>query len=74
MTIVSWNIRGVGRKGFLAHLKHLLSSYAPDIIALMENRVRIKHGILSPKSIFLILLRFRRKAIWVGFGCSGRIT
>lgn len=39
MKLVSWNIRGAGRKGFLAHLKHLLSFHDPDIVVLMESRV-----------------------------------
>lgn len=39
MRILSWNIRGAGRKGFLAQLKHLVSCYMPDVLVLMETKV-----------------------------------
>lgn len=39
MRILSWNIRGAGRKKFLAQLKHLVSCYMPDVLVLMETKV-----------------------------------
>lgn len=39
MRIISWDIRGTGRKGFLAQLKHVIDMNKPDVLALMETKI-----------------------------------
>lgn len=38
MRLISWNVRGTGRKGFYSQVK-FLSKYTPDIMVFMETRV-----------------------------------
>lgn len=37
--IISWNVRGIGRKGFLSQTKEISRLYESDIIILMETKV-----------------------------------
>lgn len=39
MRIISWNIRGAGREGFLAHIKHFIDCYKPEVLVLMETKI-----------------------------------
>lgn len=39
MKIVSWNVRGAGKKGFNSQVRYLISKYDLDILALVETRV-----------------------------------
>lgn len=74
MRILNWNIRGAGRKGFLAQLKYLLSTHKPDILALTETRVNSSKAwnIISIINIpnFIEIL----PKDYSGFGYSGWIT
>lgn len=45
MNIVSWNVRGTGRKDFSSQLKLLLHFHNPDIVILMETRINIKKAL-----------------------------
>lgn len=39
MKILSWNIRGVGRKGFTQEVSDFIKFYRPNMIFIMENKV-----------------------------------
>lgn len=68
MRIPSGNIRGAGSKGFLAQLKHLLSFYKPDVIALMETKVNS-----SKARIFISRVNFLNSTEFAPEGYSGEI-
>lgn len=40
MKILSWNVRGAGRKGFHFQLKRFFKYCNPDIILLLETKVQ----------------------------------
>lgn len=39
MKILSWNIRGAGKKGSLTQLKHVIDCNKPEVLVLMETRI-----------------------------------
>lgn len=59
MKILSWNVRGVGRKGFIQQVHELVSLYHPNLLFFMEmevssNKASIRNlifTILSSKKI-----------------------
>lgn len=40
MKILSWNIRGVGRKSFIQHVRELTRNYHPHILVFMETNIK----------------------------------
>lgn len=40
MIIISWNCRGAASKKFFRHLSDLLSTHRPDILLLLETKVK----------------------------------
>lgn len=71
MKIISWNVKGVGRKGFYSQVRLLISKYNLDIMETRVNSNRARN--IIEKSICQILQKFLKTVIRVGFGFFGII-
>lgn len=49
MKILTWNIRGAGRKGFVHQVCKLIKNYHLDILVLLETKVNLEKSNLIIK-------------------------
>lgn len=56
MKILSWKVRGMGRKGFRLQFKDIINCYSPELILLMETEVQPENTKDILKSFFLTFI------------------